>query len=147
MSWPTSLLRLRLSHARSEWRSGERPFSPATNKLQAFLDFVLGQYVRQGVEELDQEKLSALLSLKYHSVNDAASELGGVLPASVTHSSDFARTAQIAGSRPLSLHALLIPLRHTFLDLAAYHPASACFRKTIDGISFCEEGGRVRWLG
>ncbi len=46
-------------------------------RLQAFLDFVLGQYERQGVEELDQEKLGALLSLKYHSVNDAAAELGG----------------------------------------------------------------------
>ena len=46
-------------------------------RLQSFLDFVLGQYERQGVEELDQEKLGALLSLKYHSVNDAAAKLGG----------------------------------------------------------------------
>ncbi|VEN72671.1 hypothetical protein EPICR_10170 [Candidatus Desulfarcum epimagneticum] len=28
--------------------------------------------------ELDQEKLSALLELKYHSVRDAVAELGGV---------------------------------------------------------------------
>ena len=27
-------------------------------KLQAFLDFVLAQYIKQGVEELDQEKLT-----------------------------------------------------------------------------------------
>jgi len=46
-------------------------------RLQAFLDFVLGQYERQGVEELDQEKLAPLLALKYHNVNDAAAELGG----------------------------------------------------------------------
>ncbi|MGH6936674.1 MAG: type I restriction-modification enzyme R subunit C-terminal domain-containing protein [Methylocella sp.] len=47
-------------------------------KLQAFLDFVLAQYVKQGVEELDQEKLPKLLELKYHSANDAAAALGGV---------------------------------------------------------------------
>ena len=47
-------------------------------RLQAFLDFVLAQYVRQGVEELDQEKLPALLQLKYQAVGDAARELGGV---------------------------------------------------------------------
>jgi type I restriction enzyme R subunit len=38
----------------------------------------LGQYVRQGIEELDQEKLPALLQLKYRGVSDAARELGGV---------------------------------------------------------------------
>jgi type I restriction enzyme R subunit len=47
-------------------------------KLQAFLDFVLGQYVTQGVGELDQEKLASLLQLKYHSVADASDQLGGV---------------------------------------------------------------------
>jgi type I restriction enzyme R subunit len=47
-------------------------------KLQVFLDFVLAQYVSQGVEELDQDKLSSLLELKYHTVNDAAEQLGGI---------------------------------------------------------------------
>jgi type I restriction enzyme R subunit len=47
-------------------------------KLQAFLDFVLAQYVEQGVGELDQEKLGDLLQLKYHTVSDAADQLGGV---------------------------------------------------------------------
>jgi type I restriction enzyme R subunit len=46
-------------------------------KLQEFLDFVLGQYVGHGVSELDQEKLASLLELKYHTVNDAADQLGG----------------------------------------------------------------------
>ncbi|MDQ2859648.1 MAG: DEAD/DEAH box helicase family protein [Pseudomonadota bacterium] len=46
-------------------------------RLRSFLDFVLGQYVDQGVEELDQEKLPHLLELKYHTVSDAADELGG----------------------------------------------------------------------
>ncbi|WP_448041392.1 EcoAI/FtnUII family type I restriction enzme subunit R [Bradyrhizobium liaoningense] len=47
-------------------------------KLQAFLDFVLAQYVSQGVSELDREKLSALLELKYRSIPDAIEQLGDV---------------------------------------------------------------------
>ena len=47
-------------------------------KLQAFLDFVLAQYVKQGVHELDQEKLAVLLELKYESVPDAIDQLGDV---------------------------------------------------------------------
>jgi type I restriction enzyme R subunit len=53
-------------------------FSRYDRKLQTFLDFVLGQYVAQGVGELDQEKLGALLQLKYHTIDDAASQLGSV---------------------------------------------------------------------
>ncbi|CUS37278.1 EcoAI/FtnUII family type I restriction enzme subunit R [Candidatus Nitrospira nitrificans] len=47
------------------------------HKQQAFLDFVLAQYVRVGVEELAQEKLSPLLKLKYHNaIADAVADLG-----------------------------------------------------------------------
>jgi type I restriction enzyme R subunit len=46
------------------------------NKQQTFLDFVLSHYVQVGVEELDQEKLTPLLYLKYHSLADAIDELG-----------------------------------------------------------------------
>ncbi len=47
------------------------------NKQQAFLDFVLAHYVTVGVEELDQEKLTPLLRLKYHnSISDALADLG-----------------------------------------------------------------------
>ena len=53
-------------------------FSRYHGKLQAFLDFVLDQYVSQGVEELDQEKLGSLLELKYHAVDDAAAHLGNL---------------------------------------------------------------------
>jgi type I restriction enzyme R subunit len=53
-------------------------FSRYDGKLQAFLEFVLGQYVKQGVGELDQEKLGNLLELKYYTVDDAAAQLGGV---------------------------------------------------------------------
>lgn len=47
-------------------------------KLQSFLEFVLGQYQEQGVSELDQSKLPSLLELKYSSTADAASQLGSV---------------------------------------------------------------------
>ncbi len=48
------------------------------DRLQAFLDFVLAQYVSEGVGELDQAKLPHLLALKHQAVGDAADELGGV---------------------------------------------------------------------
>ena len=47
-------------------------------KQQAFLDFVLMQYVKEGVDELDEEKLSKLLTLKYHSISDAKIDLGEI---------------------------------------------------------------------
>jgi type I restriction enzyme R subunit len=47
------------------------------SKQQVFLDFVLSHYVNVGVEELDQEKLTPLLRLKYHdSIADAVADLG-----------------------------------------------------------------------
>jgi type I restriction enzyme R subunit len=45
-------------------------------KQQAFLDFVLSHYVTVGVEELDQQKLTPLLRLKYGAIQDAVAELG-----------------------------------------------------------------------
>ncbi|WP_417796373.1 EcoAI/FtnUII family type I restriction enzme subunit R [Terasakiella pusilla] len=48
------------------------------DKLQAFLEFVLGQYEQEGVSELDQTKLPSLLELKYNSTKDAAMQLGGI---------------------------------------------------------------------
>ena len=47
------------------------------DKQQAFLDFVLAHYVQIGVEELDQEKLTSLLRIKYHgAIADAIADLG-----------------------------------------------------------------------
>jgi type I restriction enzyme, R subunit len=46
------------------------------SKQQGFLDFVLGHYVEVGVDELDQDKLTPLLRLKYHSISDAIDALG-----------------------------------------------------------------------
>jgi type I restriction enzyme, R subunit len=47
-----------------------------SSKQQGFLDFVLGHYVEVGVDELDQDKLTPLLRLKYHSISDAIDDLG-----------------------------------------------------------------------
>ncbi len=65
---------------RQERADASRPFISAQYgpKLQAFLDFVLSQYVSEGVGELDQAKLPHLLELKYRAVSDAALALGGV---------------------------------------------------------------------
>ncbi len=49
-----------------------------TGKQQEFLDFVLEQYIKAGVGELDRAKLPQLLELKYHAVRDAVDELGSV---------------------------------------------------------------------
>jgi type I restriction enzyme R subunit len=47
------------------------------SKQQAFLDFVLAHYVQVGVEELDREKLTPLLRIKYHgAIADAVADLG-----------------------------------------------------------------------
>jgi len=62
---------VRASHARM------RVYSSFSVKQQAFLDFVLQHYVEVGVEELDQEKLTPLLRLKYRdSISDALADLG-----------------------------------------------------------------------
>ncbi len=46
-------------------------------KQRVFLDFVLQHYVSVGVEELDQDKLTPLLRLRYHnSLADAVADLG-----------------------------------------------------------------------
>ena len=47
-------------------------------KQQEFLNFVLDQYVREGVNELDYSKLPDLLELKYKAIADAKRELGAI---------------------------------------------------------------------
>ena len=47
------------------------------SKQQAFLSFVLGHYVKEGVTELDDAKLGPLLKLKYNNaLADAFADLG-----------------------------------------------------------------------
>ncbi|MGH7086422.1 MAG: type I restriction-modification enzyme R subunit C-terminal domain-containing protein, partial [Acetobacteraceae bacterium] len=65
---------------RQERADASRPLIAAQydRKTEAFLEFVLSQYVKEGVGELDRAKLPHLLELKYRAVSDAATELGGV---------------------------------------------------------------------
>jgi type I restriction enzyme, R subunit len=47
------------------------------SKQRVFIDFVLSHYISVGVKELDQDKLTPLLRLKYHnSIADALADLG-----------------------------------------------------------------------
>ena len=63
-----------------EERAGHAKVGISTHfnsKQQTFLDFVLSHYVKEGVQELDQDKLTPLLRLKYHdSISDAMADLG-----------------------------------------------------------------------
>jgi type I restriction enzyme R subunit len=48
-----------------------------SDKQRGFLDFVLGHYISEGVDELARDKLKPLLLLKYHdSFADALADLG-----------------------------------------------------------------------
>ena len=46
------------------------------NRELDFIEFVLSQYIDEGVDELAIEKLTPLLRLKYHAIADAAAALG-----------------------------------------------------------------------
>ncbi len=68
---PTQTRADRAAHAKA-LASGQYGY-----KQQAFIEFVLGQYVTQGVDELAPEKLTPLLRLRYHNaLADAATDLG-----------------------------------------------------------------------
>ena len=53
-------------------------FSIYRDQQREFLRFVLDQYIREGVSELDDSKLPDLIELKYHGVADAVSVRGSV---------------------------------------------------------------------
>jgi len=59
-------------------QSQDKIFEPLTIKQKEFMEFVLCKYIESGVEELDQEKLPKLLTLKYQALKDASQELGGI---------------------------------------------------------------------
>ncbi|MFD0740393.1 EcoAI/FtnUII family type I restriction enzme subunit R [Lysobacter koreensis] len=74
-----------VAYARAPITRGERAVlakagintSYRNNKQLAFLEFVLGHYVEEGVDELDLDKLSPLLRLQYSgAIADAAADLG-----------------------------------------------------------------------
>lgn len=47
-------------------------------RQQEFIEFVLSRYIQDGVAELDMDKLTALLELKYRAVADAVVRLGSI---------------------------------------------------------------------
>ncbi|MFY0689797.1 MAG: DEAD/DEAH box helicase family protein [Cyclobacteriaceae bacterium] len=53
-------------------------FDSYNPQQQEFLNFVLEQYVNEGVDELDDAKLPELLELKYHAIADAKQHLGEI---------------------------------------------------------------------
>ena len=74
-----------IAHTRHPLKRSERAgthrasiLSRQDAKQQAFLDFVLSQYVAEGEAELGMDKLPDLLDLKYGSPSDAVRELGSV---------------------------------------------------------------------
>ena len=61
-----------------EERVSTRPliFAEYGFEERVFLKFVLDQYIRQGVGELDDDRLPYLIDLKYRTVDDAIADLG-----------------------------------------------------------------------
>ena len=59
-------------------RARSKIYEGLDEKQIEFLDFVLSKYIETGVEELYQEKLPDLLTLKYHALDDATRTLGSV---------------------------------------------------------------------
>ncbi len=53
-------------------------FEGLDNRHKDFLEFVLSKYIETGVEELDQENLPDLLTLKYQAIREAEEILDGV---------------------------------------------------------------------
>ena len=74
-----------IAHTKAPVKRAERAATHRTSilsrydaKQQAFLDFVLSQYVAEGEDELGTDKLPDLLDLKYGSPSDAVREVGSV---------------------------------------------------------------------
>lgn len=65
---------LRTTRAEQAQKAIHKSFN---DKQEAFLEFVLAQYVAEGVDELDTEKLTPLLRLRYNNaIADAVADLG-----------------------------------------------------------------------
>lgn len=55
-----------------------RAFQPDSAELQAFLGFVLGQDVTEGIDELHRQRRGALIDLQHDSATDAVRAIGCV---------------------------------------------------------------------
>ncbi len=68
--------------SREERAGNARGQIHVSSRQEQFLDFVLMHYVQAGVEELELERLTKLLRLRYHdSIPDAVADLGGDIAA------------------------------------------------------------------
>lgn len=59
-------------------KAQDKIFASLSTEQKQFLEFVLSKYIETGVEELDQEKLPQLLTLKYKAIEDAKEILGSI---------------------------------------------------------------------
>ena len=59
-------------------KAEDKIYSNLSEKQREFIDFVLSRYVEGGVEELDINRLSDLLTLKYKAIYDGEKVLGNV---------------------------------------------------------------------
>lgn len=62
--------------ARAQMARGKLSAPYLAKRQKEFLEFVLGHYVDHDVDELDLDKLSPLLRLRYHAIADATADLG-----------------------------------------------------------------------
>ena len=109
------------------------------SKQQAFLDFVLSHYVSEGFQELDREKLTPLLKLKYHNaISDAVADLGR--PEEIGHLaviggvSNYPAICQNFGkaSRVLvRLYTIQIHLHHASPVLSCKYCFGRCLAKVV----------------
>jgi hypothetical protein len=63
--------RIRVIDGASSLRGRRKVMPLLDTRQQEFIEFVLSRYVQDGVAELDMDKLTALLELKYRAVTDA----------------------------------------------------------------------------
>ena len=59
-------------------KAEDKIYSNLSDKQREFIDFVLSRYVEGGVEELDINRLSDLLTLKYKALYDGEKALGSI---------------------------------------------------------------------
>ena len=90
-----------------------------TDKQQGFVAFVLSHYVKQGVDELDPDKLSPLLQLKYRPLNDAFAELDQPDQFRRVFVGFQRRSFTISGSMRLSIRPMTSPQAQVDLQVRA----------------------------
>ena len=73
-----SFLQPPISREQRVAKSQSQIFSPLTDEQKQFVEFILSKYIETGVEELDQENLPHLLTLKYKAIEDAKEILGTI---------------------------------------------------------------------